>query len=669
MKPVRDKSIKWLAVDTECTGIDLRHDDAPFALSTCDNKGNTTFYEWRVDPFTRDVLVPYSDARCIYRSIELAPKIIMHNALFDVRALALLGVPPDYWSRLEDTMLASHVLDNSESHALDDLGLQYCDMVTDSKQALREATISARAHGKKKQWKLGKSLQGRNEVARDYWMVKAIDSSSTLLETYTIDDAITTSMLWPVFKNALQSKEWWHLYIRRKKLLPIIYDMESRGVTLRKRILSSEMKRYASIVQFNEYDAKISLKRDLNFNGDINLNSSKQLIRILYGECEVEDGVLLNCNKRQSYGLPIIQTTNTSVSTSQSTLEQLYERTKKENFFLSKQFLSALLRSRKANTAFRYLRGYNQLCKGNILHPSINITGTQTTRFSSSHPNSQNIGKGEEYEEDGKKKTDFQLRSVFGPAPGRIWYPVDYSQLQLRIFAYASQEQSLLDAFSQGWDAHDFMACKIFDTDKPTKLQRRIAKNVNFGFIFGAQPAKIAATSGREDIWDIVTEMFPNAIKFLKTTSKQASRKGYVNTLSGYRLFIPKGAYNEAKGYTGVVYIVQGTEGEIVQEAMRRCWLYFQKHNDPEFNSFITSGPFITLQVHDELVFDFPRTGRNLLHVVQLAYHMEQSGKSFGIETPVEISRVRKSWNKPTELTFDELKKISPNRGSTTSKT
>ena len=87
---------------------------------------------------------------------------------------------------------------------------------------------------------------------------------------------------------------------------------------------------------------------------------------------------------------------------------------------------------------------------------------------------------------------------MYGPHQGRVWFCIDYSQLQLRIFAYLTEEQSMIDAFAAGYDFHGFMASRIFnkDIDKITKSERRIAKNVNFGFVFGASPKKIEATSG-----------------------------------------------------------------------------------------------------------------------------------------------------------------------------
>lgn len=231
---------------------------------------------------------------------------------------------------------------------------------------------------------------------------------------------------------------------------------------------------------------------------------------------------------------------------------------------------------------------------------------------------------------------------VFGPAKGRVWYSYDYNQLQLRIFAHVSGEDGMVKAFAEGWDAHNFVASEIFKTEKPTKLQRRIAKNVNFGFIFGAQPAKVEVTAGVPGLWDTVVKLFPNAHKFMDATKKLVKKQGYVNTMGGYRLYLPlvRNRYNgrvEPKHYAGVCYIVQGTEGEIVKDAMVR--VNGQLSGMPDHN--------LIMQVHDELVFDMPakepaclRT--NTLRILQS--EMNLAGNRYGVVTKVNCELITTSW-------------------------
>lgn len=240
---------------------------------------------------------------------------------------------------------------------------------------------------------------------------------------------------------------------------------------------------------------------------------------------------------------------------------------------------------------------------------------------------------------------DYKIRQVFGPTPGRIWLDLDYDQLQLRIFAYVSGEERLIKAFDEGWDAHNFVACQIYKTDKPNKLQRRVAKSINFGFIFGAKEKKITAVAGDSSVWRTVNQLFPNAVRFLETTGEETSRKGYVD-IGGYRLYVPKDLNSGyAKGYTGVCYKVQGLEGLIVKRAM----VYWHKYlRDLCKRNHSANFSFLTLQVHDELIADFKNQPREdlLKYGQQLRRLMERAGSDYGVKTPANVEIVATSWDK-----------------------
>jgi DNA polymerase-1 len=224
----------------------------------------------------------------------------------------------------------------------------------------------------------------------------------------------------------------------------------------------------------------------------------------------------------------------------------------------------------------------------------------------------------------------------------------DYSQLQLRIFAHITEEQEMIDAFVHGWDAHDFVARKIFnvpDSEKPTKSQRRIAKNVNFGFIFGASPKKIEKTAGIPGLWDTVLELFPNAHAFIEETKDLINHTGIVNTMGDYPLQLKmqtnqwSGAVEPA-AHAGVNYIVQGSEGVIVKRAMRLC--------DDYLSSEFPEGR-IVLQIHDELVFEMPKRFPKK-HAFELAKCMEQAASELGLHAPVEPELIVSRWDKSVPI-------------------
>ena len=614
----------YCAIDTECTGIDLRHSDRPFAVSGCNNKGDIYYWSWKVDPFTRKVNPPKSVKKEIQSLIDRHHTIVFHHANFDISALATIGITVPY-KKVEDTLLASHVLDNLESHSLDLLALKYLDVLDDTTRSLREETIRARAEGKRRGWTLGVSLQGRSEVPRDYWMVNQIDPASTLLQEYSEQDARNTALLWDLFSDQLSQQGLYEQYEYRMSLLPIVYEMEQRGVTVSKQRIEMEKDRYEKAANARSRyleDVGSTITKDKDFNP----NSGKQTSKILHDH----------------FGLPILYVTKTGQpSTDKVSLKELLDCATTK----SEKFLHNLIEMKKHYTASRYLAGYQQCMKrdlGNRLYPSINVTGTVTTRFSSSNPNSQNVGKGDEWKTEHGTEEDFRLRDVFGPMTGRVWYAIDYSQLQLRIFAYASQEESLIQAFKDGYDFHQYVACRIFDKDPEdiTAKERRTAKNVNFGIIFGAGESKIDNTSGVPGLYRTFKSLFPSVDSYMKSVTKQVTKTGYVKTLGGYRLGVDK-----SKPYIGVNYIVQGTEGEIVQDAMIRC---HQRLATASPNKHIEAhqSPYMCMQVHDELVFDFPKDTFDEGILYLLERDMEKSGESVGVETPVNIEVINHYWSK-----------------------
>jgi len=285
------------------------------------------------------------------------------------------------------------------------------------------------------------------------------------------------------------------------------------------------------------------------------------------------------------------------------------------------------------------------------IHANFNLTGTKTTRFSCSGPNLQNIDKGEEpffkVIEDIVK--EYSGRKCFGPRPGTLWLDIDYRQLQLVIFAHLSKEQKMIDAVNKGMDFHDFMARKIFglsDTQTPDKGQRRIAKAVNFGFIFGSQPNKIEMTCKKPGLWNTLTKLFPNAIGFLAENKAKAERDGYVTVKghrefpnSDYRLHTPDPTPDKpySREYAATCYLVQGTEGLIVQEAMRLThqYLWSLRHD--------LNNPHLCTQVHDELIYSIVNSD---LHYVAptIVDLMVKAGESYNIKLNVDPSVVLRSW-------------------------
>jgi len=563
--------------------------------------------------------------------MDEADKIVYHNAKFDTRALESIGVPAtDYWDKVHDTIIASHLIHSGGPHKLKYLADQYLDISDQDESELLEAVRSARRYGKKQEWNIAKlgnpcfPAQKKDFVKLDYWLPRAVAIHAnyekdhpwyTVCEKYAVEDAVRTIGLHFIFQDGLRDMDYFvdllEHYDEQIRLLPVVYRMEEAGVSLAPT-LNKEVKRYDQ-----ESKKYLKVAHKLADNQEANFNSGQQLTKQIYDEYEFP------VQHETKGGLPSTK--------AEHLLELRNELSSPEE--TPYQFITNLLLSKKFSKAKEYLDGYRNSSVHvdgiYYLHPNFNQTGTATTRFSSNNPNAQNIGKGDDPFFTEIKEAGLNLRKVFGPRPGRIWLGIDYSQLQLRIFAYASQETALIKSFDEGWDAHTYMAHRIFGVDEPTKGQRRVAKNVNFGFIFGASPRKIEATARMPGLWDTVTDMFPNAHAFLQENMQHVRKHGWVETMSGYPLSVEKRQPHKATNY-----IVQGTEGDIVKKAMLLTDEYLKLGNYETY---------LTLNVHDELVFDAP-WGWSMGHVRKLCSLMEQAGTSIGLNTPVDADLITTTW-------------------------
>ncbi len=211
----------------------------------------------------------------------------------------------------------------------------------------------------------------------------------------------------------------------------------------------------------------------------------------------------------------------------------------------------------------------------------------------------------------------------------------------------------MVEAYMAGQDLHDWMARLIFGLPqvppshpdwaltKPDDIQRRIAKNTNFGFVFGAQEAKLNLTAGMPGLYDILCNKIPTAPQFLEKMEWEARNRGYVITMGGYRLYVP-----EETPYAGSVYAIQGTEGEIVKRATYGCQDYLSRRITDRKRMFIT------LPVHDELNFDAERRFGQP-HIGSLCSIMESAAASFGVPARVECKEIRRDWGHGEKWEFE----------------
>jgi DNA polymerase-1 len=235
------------------------------------------------------------------------------------------------------------------------------------------------------------------------------------------------------------------------------------------------------------------------------------------------------------------------------------------------------------------------------VHTSYHQAVASTGRLSSSDPNLQNIPI---RNEEGRR-----IRQAFIAESGCQLLAADYSQIELRIMAHLSRDAGLLNAFAQGLDVHRATAAEVFGTPlaEVTTEQRRAAKAINFGLIYGMSAFGLAKQLGvdRRDAQDYVNLYFaryPGVKQYMDDTREQARAQGYVETLFGRRLFLPdihskNAATRQYAERTAINAPMQGTAADIIKKAMLAVDAWLQ-------NSGLRTK--MIMQVHDELVFEVP---------------------------------------------------------------
>jgi DNA polymerase-1 len=358
-------------------------------------------------------------------------------------------------------------------------------------------------------------------------------------------------------------------------LVPVLLQMEQAGCRIDTDLLRAQNTRLA--VAMDDLAARIHTLAGRTFN----INSPKQLGEVLFNE--------MNLPKPLKYGKGKV------VSTAQDVLEELAEHHEAPRLVLEYRQL-AKLRS-------NYTEQLPQLVDADSrVHTTFNQVGTATGRLSSTNPNLQNIPV--------RTELGREIRAAFIAAPGNVILSADYSQIELRLMAHFSQDPLLLNAYRTNIDIHTLTASEVFGVDPATmsKETRNRAKAVNFGIVYGISPFGLAAQLGidqKEARTYIETyfDRYKGVQTFITELLEQTRTTGKVTTLFGRTRPIPdiQSRNPNMRGFaerTAVNTPLQGTAADMIKVAM----LHIQ--------AALTAGNYktrMTLQVHDELLFDAPQ--------------------------------------------------------------
>lgn len=633
---------RLFSLDSETTGIDFLHGCKPFMFSACDyNAGEILTWEWDVDPLTREPIIPEAD-KAELRALVAYNDFIFHNAKFDVRALESIDIidvdmAAALLDQCHDTQIGAHVLASAEQLGLKDGSVLYLDIDEEDESELQVAVNKARAIGRKLGWRVAKegdphfpALKASQKIkwwAMDMWLPRAVAKHLnypkdhpwwTICRRYNLKDVERTCGLRMYQEALLEQDGLEDQYARRLKLLKITYEMENHGASISKKESDLARKDYETKAKVSEAACKKIAGPTLT-----NLGSADQVRTVLFDKLK-----LPTCKKTK---------TGANFSVDKDVLDELKLIATPGS--KAESFLTNLQDNRAYTKALDYMDSYGKYgvqAKASpfywMLHPNFNITGTRTTRFSSNWPNMQNVS----------KKEKINLRRIFGPMRNREWWCFDYSNIEMRIFAYASGDASLIQAFESGKSVHLIFAEILFPKEYLRCLEEgkefkdeyddtlyQWTKNGNFALIYGAGIKKANATYHVPDAYQRIRDRLPLIDQFMRQKDYEARSQGYVTTLGGYRLQVP-----EKKPHCAVNYYVQGSAGICMINAMIRVYEYLQSL--PEYHMIMT--------IHDELDFDFPQSPRNLEIAYRIKQLMEMSGDDIEIPTPVDCKRTLTNW-------------------------
>lgn len=418
---------------------------------------------------------------------------------------------------------------------------------------------------------LGLMIPERKQLFGKLSLEKALDEKPREIAEYACFLAYTALKAAPVIRRKL--KEAGMLSLMQEIEMPltyVLYDMEKEGVMVR----PEELKVYGDTLsgRIGELEKEIYKKAGTEFN----INSPKQLGEVLFENLKIPGG----------------KKTKTGYSTAADVLEKLSAEYPIVADILEYRGL-AKLKSTYADGLAAYIDEENRI------HSNFNQTITATGRISSTEPNLQNIPM--------RMELGRQIRKVFVPKEGYLFTDADYSQIELRVLAHMSGDKQLIEAYQMDADIHRITASKVFHTpfEEVTDLQRRNAKAVNFGIVYGissfglSQDLSITKKEAAAYI-DQYFETYPDVKRFLDGMVADAKKNGYAITMFGRRRPVPELSSSNfmQRSFGERVAMnspIQGTAADIIKIAMIRVFKRLKEEN--------LSSKLI-LQVHDELLIE-----------------------------------------------------------------
>jgi len=584
-------SASQIALDTETTSTDpMRASLVGISLAVQGGEG----YYIPVGHRTGETQLPLEQVMQGLRPFlaDSSKSIVGHNLKYDSLVMSQHGLRP---ARLSfDTMIAEWLVDPGSRHlGLKDMADAYLDVQMTHIEEL-----------------IGK---GKNQINMAEVPVEKA-------APYAGADAEVTFRLVPVLEKRMAEHNSTRLFQEiEMPLIPVLEKMEQAGVALDTDFLKNMS------VELSQRLAEIETQIFAKVGYPFNLNSTQQLSKVLFETLALEPP-----DRRK-------KTASGHFSTSADVLEELRGEHPVIDWMLEFRELAKL-----KSTYVDSLPLEVNPVTGRV-HTSFNQTGSVTGRLASSDPNLQNI----------PTRTDLgrRVRQSFIAGEGKVLLSVDYSQIELRIVAHMSGDEAMLKAFHAGQDIHAATAAAIYSTplDQINKEQRRHAKTINFGLIYGMSSFGLSRSTDltlaeAEDFVKAYFRQFPGVKQYLDQIRRLAASQGYVETLLGRRRYFPNlrnltnPNLRNREEREAINAPIQGTAADIMKIAMVRLQQGLEKAG---------LSARLQLQVHDELVLEcspaeLAETARVVQHIMENAYSLSiplltdaRYGKNWGELKPL----------------------------------
>ena len=498
-----------------------------------------------------------------------------HHLKFDNHILANYGI--ELAGQRYDSMLESYVLNSvTTRHDMDSTVEKYLGI-----RALRYEDVCGR----------GAKQITFNQVDLQRAAEYAAEEADVTLQLH--------HALWPRLELLPRLKSLYETI--EQPLVPVLYRMERAGVLVDRELLRKQSSELAARM------LELQTLAHIEAGGPFNVDSPRQLQEILFVKL----------------GIPVIRKTPTGQpSTAEDVLEELAE-----SYALPKLILEYRGIAKLKSTYTDSLPEEIDEHSGRI-HTSYQQAVAATGRLSSSDPNLQNIPI--------RTNEGRRIRQAFIAAPGFKLVAADYSQIELRIMAHLSGDPSLLSAFADDRDVHQATAAEVFDTPLAAVSadQRRSAKAINFGLIYGMSAFGLARQLGiargeAQKYVDLYFQRYPGVKRYMDETKQQAREAGFVETIFGRRLYLPdiasrNSALRQYAERSAINAPMQGTAADIIKRAMVSVdgWLRETR-----------ATARLIMQVHDELVLEVADAEVDSI-VVQLRRHMADAAD---LKVPLKV--------------------------------